>query len=191
MELEEFKSVWVKQKAAFYSQEELDSIFDIKQQHALAGFKLGLKWDLVIAVLISLIVIAILQMQNLATSNFWSVCMGILAAQHILFYQLQVRLIKRFSAFKNNIQESLNIAISKLYGLLWFYRLWPAILSLCLYTIYVASFVSTWPLGQIILVGAIIAITVAIISDRISAILVRKHYLKLCNLKEAFEQLSV
>lgn len=183
MELAELKTAWTRQKTIGYSQEELDSIYHIKQTHSLNSFKTGLSWDLGIAIMISGAFIVVLQVLNFKTSDFWSLCMSLFAVQHILFYKFQVYLLKKFSVFSKDISQSLDGAISKIKGLLWFYRLWPAALTSILSIVYILLYKPQQPIWLMFLIGASLAMIIAILSNVISAVLVRKHLLKLQNLK--------
>ena len=190
MELEEFKTVWQQQKVVTYSPEELNSIFHIKQSHNFAALKLGFSWDLRAAILISVIFIIVLQVLNLRTSDFWSACMAILAIQHVLFYQLQAYLLRKYSVFTRDVSKSITVAISKIRVLLWFYRLWPALLTIILQVIYIFLFTHNYPIWQILLVGTFLATAIAILSNMISAVLVRKQLIRLLNLKQELTALQ-
>jgi hypothetical protein len=190
MELQEFKTGWQKKAIVGYSSEEIESIFSIKQNHSLASLKTGLTWDLVMAIIIAIGFIIVLQILNLRTSNFWSVGMAIFAIQHVIFYQFQIFLLKKNSNFINNINYSITLAISKIKVLLWFYRLWPAMLTLILAITYVLMFKPDVPSWIMVVCGAILAIGIAALSNIISAVLVRKHLLKLENLKRELLRLS-
>jgi len=190
MELEEIKAVYQQKKSIGYSQDELDSIYHIKQQHGFKVLKTGFSWDLIASIFIATIFIVLLQYLDLRTSVFWSICMAVLVVQHILFYLLQNYFIRKLNTFENNISLSLKESITKLRGLLWFYRLWPAILSTTLYSIYLVQFSPELTIGYILLIGILIAISVAGLSNIVSAVLVRKHYQKLILLKEELESLS-
>ena len=190
MELEELKSAWTKQKSVGYSQAELNSIYHLKQKHNFSSLKVGLSWDLLLSILISAIFIVILQILSLNTSNFWSVWMAIFALQHVIFYQLQVYLLRKHSVFSHDISQSLTKAIGKIRGLLWFYRIWPAILTIMLSIIYVIQFKPEQPIWLMLLIGTFLAATIAGLSNIISAVLVRKHLLKLEGLKEDLLKLS-
>ena len=190
MELEELKTVWVKQKSVGYSQAELNSIYHIKQKNNFYSLKVGLSWDLLLSILISAMFIVVLQILSLNTSNFWSVWMAIFALQHVIFYRLQVYLLRKYSVFSHDISQSLTKAIGKIRGLLWFYRLWPAILTIMLSIIYVIQFKPEQPIWLMLLIGTFLAATIAGLSNIISAVLVRKHLLKLEGLKEDLLKLS-
>jgi hypothetical protein len=190
MELDEFKTVWTKQKSVGYSSAELNSIFHIKQNHRFANLKSGLSRDLQLSILLAVVFIVVLQILNLRTSNFWSVCMAIFALQHILFYQFQVYLLRKYSVFSHDISQSLTKAIGKIRGLLWFYRLWPAVLTIILSIVYAVVFKPEQPVWQMIIVGTSLATTIAALSNVISAVLVRKHLLKLEGLKNDLIKLS-
>jgi hypothetical protein len=190
MELEELKTVWTKQKSVGYSQAELNSIFHIKQKHRFASLKSGLSRDLQVSILIAVVFIVVLQIFNLKTSNFWSVCMAIFALQHTLFYRFQTYLLRKYSVFNNDISQSLTTAIGKINGLLWFYRLWPAVLSIILSIIYAVVFKPEQPVWLMSLIGTSLAASIAGLSNVISAVLVRKHLLKLTGLKNDLIKLS-
>jgi hypothetical protein len=190
MELQEFKTSWQKQVIVGYSHEELDGIFAIKQHHSLAALKTGLTWDLVTAIVISIGFIIALQMLNLRTSDFWSACMAIFAIQHVIFYQFQVFLLKRKSNFVNNVKYSITLAIGKIKVLLWIYRLWPATLTVILAVTYIMMFKPNVAIWMMLLTGLIVAIVVAALSNIISAVLVRKHLLKLEKLQQELLILS-
>lgn len=190
MELEELKSVWAKQKPVGYSQAELNSIFHIKQKHNFSSLKSGLSWDLLLSVLISAVFIVVLQVLSLKTSNFWSVFMAIFALQHVLFYQFQVFLLRKYSVFSHDISHSLTKAIGKIKGLLWFYRLWPAILTIILTMVYVGLFEPEQPIWLMLVIGTFLAAVIAGISNIISAALMRKHLMKLEGLKKDLLKLS-
>jgi len=190
MELAEFKTVWTKQKSVGYSPVELNSIFHIKQKHRFASLKSGLSWDLQLSILLAVVFIVVLQILNLKTSNFWSVCMAIFALQHILLYQFQVYLLRKYSVFSQDISQSLTKAIGRISGLLWFYRLWPAVLTIILFVVYAVVFKPEQPLWLMFLIGTLLAATIAGLSNVISAVLVRKHLLKLAGLKNDLIKLS-
>ncbi|RLD24445.1 MAG: hypothetical protein DRI71_02535 [Bacteroidetes bacterium] len=184
MELKEFKTAWTKQKTIGYSQEELDSIYHIKQKHSLESFKLGLSWDLAVAIIISIAFIVVLQVLDYRASNFWSICMALFAAQHVLFYRFQVYLLRKYSVFNNDVSQSLANAISKIKGLLWFYRLWPAALTIILSVVYIVIYKPQQPVWLMLLVGTSLAIVISALSNVISAVLVRKHLIKLQKLEQ-------
>jgi hypothetical protein len=190
MELQEFKTSWQKQAIVGYSHEELDSIFAIKQHHSLAALKTGLTWDLVTAIVISIGFIITLQMLDLRTSDFWSACMAIFAIQHVIFYQIQLFLLKRNSNFVNNVKYSITLAIGKIKVLLWIYRLWPATLTVILAITYVMMFKPNVAVWMMLIIGLTLATVVAALSNIISAVLVRKHLLKLENLQQELLILS-
>jgi len=184
MDIENFKVAWQKQETVGYSPSELDSIYHIKKSHALDNLKSGLSWDLLSSIVLAVLFIILLQVLNLKTSNFWSVCMGILAIQHIVFYQLQAYFIRKYSIFKHNVVQSLEESIRKVNLLLWFYRVWPATLTVILYSTYFGMFNPGWPLAQILLLGTILALGIAGLSNIISAVLVRKYIKRLIRLKD-------
>jgi hypothetical protein len=191
MDLEEFKVGWKKQEATSYSEEELKGIYHLRESRTLAELSSGLTWDLILALIISALFIIVLQVAAFQTSNFWSLCMGILAFQHLVFYQYQRRLIKKYSSYTNNVFQSIDGASKRLKRLLWFYRLWPASLTLILFVIYINQFDPLWPLLQVIMLGLGLAISIALLSNKISAVLVRKHYYKLKKLsKELRKQIK-
>ena len=190
MELEEFKKVWRLKKDVAYSQAELNSIFHIKQKHSFAELKSGFSRDLKLAILISVVFIVALQILDFRTSNFWSASMALFALQHVLFYQFQVFLLRKYSEFNNNISQSLSQAISKIRGLLWFYRLWPAVLTIILSMVYATLFKPEQPVWLMLLLSLILATIIAVISNIISAALVREHLLKLQNLRQDLIKLS-
>ena len=184
MELEELKTAWTKQKTIGYSQEELNSIYHIKQTHSLSSFKSGLSWDLGAAMLISIVFIVVLQVLDFKTSDFWSLCMALFAVQHIMFYKFQVYLLRKFSVFSKDVSQSLTGAITKIKGLLWFYRLWPAALTTILSIVYIVLYRPQQPIWLMFIIGTFMAMVIAILSNVISAVLVRTHLLRLQNLKE-------
>lgn len=190
MELDELKTAWTKQKSIGYSPAELNSIFHIKQKHNFSSLKSGLSWDLQLSILLAVVFIAVLQILNLKSSDFWSVCMAIFALQHILFYQFQVFLLRKYSVFSHDISQSLTTAIGKIRGLLWFYRLWPAILTIILAMVYVVVFKPQQPVWLMLLIGTFLAAAIAVLSNIISAVLVRKHLLKLEGLRNDLLKLS-
>ena len=116
--------------------------------------------------------------------------MAVFATQHILFYLLQVSLLKRYSVFSQDINLSLKNAIVKIRVLLWFYRLWPAALTIILTTVYAIEFNLSQPIWQMIIIGLVLAAAVAVLSNIISAVLVRKQLLKLEGLALALETLK-
>jgi hypothetical protein len=184
MELKEFKTVWTNQKTIGYSQEELDSIYHIKQTHSLNSFKLGLSWDLGVAIFISIAFILVLQLLDYGASNFWSICMALFAVQHVFFYRFQAYLLRKYSIFNNDVSQSLANAISKIKGLLWFYRLWPAALTIILSIVYIVLYKPQQPTWLMLLFGTSITILIAAVSNVISAVLVRKHLVKLQKLEQ-------
>lgn len=188
MDLEEFKVDWKKQEAVSYSEEELKGIYQLRESRTLAELSTGLTWDLILALIISAVFIIVLQVAAFQTSNFWSVCMGILALQHLVFYQYQRRLINKFSTYSNNVLHSIDSASKRLKRLLWFYRLWPASLTVLLFIIYMNQFNPLLALWQVIIIGLSLSVSIAILSNQISAILVRKHYSKL---KKLSKELSI
>lgn len=191
MNLEEFKVGWKKQEAISYSDEELKGIFHLRESRILAEVSTGLTWDLILAMIISTVFIIALQVAEYQTSNFWSVCMGILSLQHLVFYQYQRRLIKKYSTYLNDVLQSIEGASKRLKRLLWFYRLWPASLTVLLFVIYINQFNPLLALWQVILIGLGLSVSIAILSNQISAVLVRKHYRKLKKLsKELIDQLN-
>ena len=191
MNLEEFKVGWKKQEAISYSDEELKGIFHLRESRILAEVSTGLTWDLILAMIISTVFIIALQVAEYQTSNFWSVCMGILSLQHLVFYQYQRRLIKKYSTYLNDVLQSIEGASKRLKRLLWFYRLWPASLTVLLFVIYINQFNPLLTLWQVILIGLGLSVSIAILSNQISAVLVRKHYRKLKKLsKELIDQLN-
>jgi hypothetical protein len=190
MELQDFKTAWTAQKTIGYSPEELDSIYHIKQLHSFTNLKAGWSWDLKLAILISVVFIVALQMLDLKTSNFWSIGMAILTVQHVLFYQFQLYLLRKYSVFSNGISQSLSISIGKIKVLLWFYRLWPAVLTIMLSLVYVFLFTPEQPAWLMIIIGTLLATVVAGLSNILSAVLVRKHLLKLVGLKMQLIRLS-
>ena len=191
MNLEEFKVGWKKQEAISYSDEELKGIFHLRESRILAEVSTGLTWDLILAMIISTVFIIALQVAEYQTSNFWSVCMGILSLQHLVFYQYQRRLIKKYSTYLNDVLQSIEGASKRLKRLLWFYRLWPASLTVLLFVIYINQFNPLLALWQVILIGLGLSVSIAILSNQISAVLVRKHYHKLKKLsKELIDQLN-
>ena len=190
MELQELKSVWTKQKTISYSPEELNSIYHIKQIHSFSNLKAGWSWDLKLSILISVIFITTLQILDFKTSNFWTLCMATLALQHILFYQIQLNLLRKYSVFNNDIRQSLSKAIGKIRVLLWFYRLWPAVLTIILSMVYVVLFKPQQPVWLIVVTGILLATAVAVLSNIISAVLVRKHLIKLEGLRMDLVKLS-
>ena len=190
MKLQEFKTAWTKQKAIGYSSEELNSIYHIKQIHNFANLKTGWSWDLILSIIIAAVFIAALQILGLKTSNFWSVCMAALALQHIIFYQIQLYLVRKYSVFNHDISRSLSQAIDKVRILLWFYRLWPAVLTIILSFVYVVLFRPQQPVLLSIISGTLLASVVAILANILSAVLVRKHLLKLEGLKKDLIKLN-
>lgn len=190
MELQELKTTWTKQKTIGYSAEELNSIYHIKQIHSFANLKTGWSWDLKLSILISVIFITALQILNFRTSDFWAICMATLAIQHVLFYQVQLFLLRKYSAFNHDINQSLSKAIGKIRVLLWFYRLWPAVLTIILSMVYVALFKPQQPVWLMLVTGISLAAAVAVLSNIISAVLVRKHLIKLEGLRRGLIKLS-
>ncbi len=190
MALEDLKIAWTKQKPVGYSADELNSIYHIKQLHSITSLKTGLSWDLLLALLISVIFIAVLQILDFSASNFWSVCMAVFATQHVVFYQYQIHLLRKYSVFSQNIGLSLENVIGKIRLLLWFYRLWPAVLTMLLSSVYVILFKVEQPIWQMLLIGSLLAIGVAILSNIISAVLVRKQLIKLESLRSEFKRLA-
>ena len=188
MNIEEFKISWKKQEAISYSDEELQSIYQIRESRTLSELSTGFTRDLVAALMITIGFIIILQISGLKTSNFWSVSMAILGIQHLVFYQYQRRLIRKYSNYENNVLQSIESALKRLKKLLWFYRLWPATLTIVLYAIYINQFNPLLLLWQSIIIGLVFALVVAGISNQISAIMVRKHYRKLKNLQKGLQK---
>ena len=184
MDLEEFKVGWKKQEAISYSDEELKGIYHLRESRTLAEVSTGLTWDLILAIIISTVFIIALQVAAFKTSNFWSICMGILVLQHLVFYQYQRRLINKYSTYSNDVLQSIEGASKRLKRLLWFYRLWPASLTGLLFVIYINQFNPLLPLWQVILIGIVLSVSIAILSNQISAVLVRKHYQKLKKLSK-------
>ena len=184
MDLEEFKVGWKKQEAVRYSDEELESIYQIREARTLSNLLTGFTWDLVVALALSALFIIILQVSDLKTSNFWSICMGILALQHLVFYQYQHRLIKRYSHCDDNVRKSIESSLNRLKKLLWVYRLSPALLIIVLYAVYINQFGSMGSIWQSLSVGIILAAIGALIANQLSAVLVRKHYVKLIELQK-------
>jgi hypothetical protein len=184
MDIETFKAGWQKQEAVSYSDEELQSIYQIRENRTISELSTGFTRDLVAALVLSVLFILILQISDLKTSNFWSLFMGILAFQHLIFYQYQRRLIRKYSYYNTNVLQSLEGALKRLKKLLWFYRLWPASLTIVLYAIYINQFDPQWSLWQTLCVGLFLAIIIAAVSNQISAVLVRKHYIKLKRLQK-------
>ena len=184
MDIEEFKVGWKKQEAVSYSDEELQSIYQIRESRILSDISVVFTRDLVAALFMSVVFIAILQISGLKTGDFWSICMGILAIQHLVFYQYQRRLIRKYSNYEDNVLQSIKSASKRLKKLLWFYRLWPATLAMVLYIIYINQFNPGWALWPTIITGMLLAILVAAISNQISAVMVRKHLNKLKNLQK-------
>ena len=183
MELQEFKTAWTNQKTIGYSSEELSSIYHIKQIHSFANLKAGWSRDLKLAILIAVIFMAALQILDYKTSDFWTICMAVLSVQHVLFYQIQLYLLRKYSVFNNDISQSLSRAIGKIRILLWFYRLWPGLLTIILSIVYVVLFRPQQPAWMMIIIGTLLATAVAVLSNILSAVLVRKHLLKLEGLK--------
>lgn len=190
MELQELKSVWIKQKTIGYTAEELNSIYHIKQIHSFTILKASWSWDLKLSILISVIFIAALQILNFTTSDFWTACMAIFSLQHILFYQIQLYFLRKYSVFNQDISKSLSKAIGKIRILLWFYRLWPALLTIILSSIYVVLFKPQQPIWLMLVTGILLATAVAVLSNIISAVLVRKHLIKLEGLRMDLIKLS-
>ena len=190
MELQDLKTVWTKQKTIDYSPEELNSIYHIKQIHSFSNLKTDWSWDLKLSILISVIFITALQILEFRTSDFWTVCMAALAIQHVLFYQFQLFLLRKYSAFNHDIGQSLSKAIGKIKVLLWFYRLWPAVLTIILSIVYVALFKPQQPIWLMVVTGILLATAVAVLSNIISAVLVRKHLIKLEGLRMDLIKLS-
>jgi hypothetical protein len=190
MDLQELKTVWIKQKTIGYSPEELNSIYHIKQIHSFTNLKAGWSWDLKLSIRISVLFIAALQILDFSTSNFWTLCMATLALQHIMFYQIQLYLLRKYSVFNNDIRQSLSKAIGKIRILLWFYRLWPAVRTTMLSIVYIVLFKPQQPVWLVIVIGTVLAGTVAVLSDILSAVLVRKHLQKLEGLKMDLVNLS-
>ena len=117
--------------------------------------------------------------------------MAIFTLQHILFYQLQIYLLRKYSIFNQDVKASLTLAISNIRGLLWFYRLWPAVLTILLSIIYIGMFKPEHPLWQMLVIGTILAVGIGILSNIISAVLVRQHLIRLEGLKQYLVKLSV
>ena len=184
MEIEELKATWTNQKTIGYSQEELDSIYHIKQSHSLNILKSGLSWDLGVAIFITIAFIVFLQILDFKASNFWSICMGVFALQHILFYRFQVYLLRKYSVFSKDVSQSITDAIRKIRGLLWFYRLWPATLTILLSVVYFGLYRPQIHLWLMLLIVTFLAGAIAILSNIISAVLVRKQLSRLESLKE-------
>jgi len=187
MDIEEFKVGWHKQEAVSYSDEELKSIYQIRESRTLTELSTGFTWDLVAALVLSAVFILILQISGLKTSNFWSICMGILAVQHLVFYQYQRHLIRKYSNSGNNVLQSVESVSQRLKKLLWFYRIWPASLVIVLYVVYINQFSPLLLLWQTIIIGLFLAVLVGMISNQLSAVMVRKHYIKLKNLQKDLE----
>ena len=190
MELENLKKAWTLQKTVSYSTEELNSIYHIKQMHSFRSLRSWFSWDLQLALLITIVFIGILQMLDLRTSNFWSLCLAVFATQHVLFYLLQLRLLRKYSTFKQDISASLNKAIGKIKVLLWFYRLWPAALTIILTLVYTVEFNPRQPIWLMLIIGSILAGAVALLSNVISAVIVRKQLVKLDGLAIALKTLN-
>ena len=191
MALEGLKTAWARQKTVGYSPEELNSIFHIKQTHRFEDIKSTFTWDLILALIISLSFIVALQLLDYRTSDFWSVCMAIFALQHILFYQLQVYLLRKYNVFKDNVGQSLTTAINNVHALLWFYRLWPAMLTLLLSLVYVYLFRPEAVGWVMFLIVITLAAGIGLLSNIISAVTVRKHLIKLENLKQDYLNLMI
>ncbi|MEN8248006.1 MAG: hypothetical protein ABFS32_03685 [Bacteroidota bacterium] len=190
MELETIRTVWQSKKPVSYSQEELDSIYDIKKANSLTQLRNAFTTDLVMALVLTIVFIAILQVLNFDSSNFWSVCMAVLAIQHIVFYLIQHSLIKKYQAFEENVSFSIERSISRLRSLLWFYRIWPAFLSAGLYSFYINQFTPGWSTTTIALTGVVIILGVGVLANYISAVMIRKHIVQLQDIKEEYKGIS-
>ena len=190
MELDQLKEKWIAKNIPVYTSEELDSIFHIKQGNILSGFKLNLSKDLIIAEALAIGFVVVLQLLNFRTSDFWSLMMLFLAAQHLIIYSLQNRLIAKLKTFNLNIPRSLKNLIDKMTILLWIYRIWPTSLSLILYSIYILQFSSEWTNGVILITGLALASITLIISNSLSAVLVRNHLKELKNILQSLEELK-
>lgn len=183
------KEKWIGVKAPGYSEAELQSIFQIKQKHSLGRFKINLSNDLLIAEVLAIGFIVILQILDFRTSNFWSLMMLFLAIQHLIIYSLQNSLISRVQEFSGNVENSIQESISKLNALLMHYRIWPVLLSIILYTVYVSQFASGWSITNTALIGAALAIGTLILSNSLSALLVRNQLQELQKLARRLDDL--
>jgi len=182
IELEDIRNKW-RAKNVSYSPEELDSIFSIKKGNIIKAFRTSISTDLIVAEILAIGFIILLQYLQLATSNFWSVMMIFLALQHLILYLLQINLIIKALVFRNEIRDSISSSIKRLSILLWHYRIWPPILSFGLYMLYWLLYPNDITLPWLI-AGALIVISgVALISNVLSAVIVRKHLVKLKELE--------
>jgi hypothetical protein len=188
MELDTIKSIWQEKEIVSYSREELASIYYIKKANTLTRLKDGFSLDLILALVLSVVFIVVLQILNFESSNFWSVCMGILAFQHILFYNIQRKMIKKNLEFEQNVLQSIDKTISRLRSLLWFYRVWPALLSVFLYNFYIYMFTPEWSTFNMLVAGAIITVGIGILANYISAVMIRRHILRLSDIKKEYEE---
>lgn len=188
MELEAIKTSWQLKEPVSYSEEELESIYNIKKSNVLGELKIAFSVDLIIAISLASVFIFALQVLNYASSDFWSVCMAILVIQHLVFYLYQSVMIKKYQAFEDNVLHSIRNHIKKLKVLLWFYRMWPAILALVLYIYYIIRFTPDWTLSIIVVSGSSITITAGILSNYVSAVMIRRQIMRLGAVLEEYER---
>lgn len=162
-------------KSPEYSEEELASIFTIRKSNVLGVFRSGLRYDLIISVVLVAVFILILQMLNLKTSNFWSTVMAFVGIQHFLIYSLQSFLIRNLTRYTEDVKQSIETSILNLNRLLWHYRIFPTVLSLFLFTFYSWQFDIQLTNGVLVLVALFIAGVVLLISEFLSSILVKRQ----------------
>lgn len=187
MDLEKIKANWTEIETPVYSKEELASIYSIKQSNILLLFKSTLKADLIISELLVLCFILFLQLMDFKTSNFWSVIMGFVGIQHLFIYLLQSILIKRMVRFTDNVSQSINTSIGNLKLVMKFYRVFPVLLSLGLYTLYVSLFDISLASMNIFIIGIGLVILVLAVSEFLSLVLVKTHIKRLEKLKTDFD----
>jgi len=190
MELDQLKEKWITKDVPTYNSQELESIFNIRKGNILTRFKLDLGKDLIIAEVLAIGFILTLQVLDFQTSNFWSLMLFILAMQHLIIYSLQSKMIAKLTGFNQNVAISIQNLIKKLSRLLWLYRLWPPMLSLFLYTVYVINFSKEWSGGVIFSIGVGLAVITYLISNSLSAVLVRNHLRELKNISRSLETLK-
>lgn len=185
--MNDLKTKWKTVLTPRYSEEELKSIYNIKKDHSLGFLRAKLGWDLVVAEIIVVAFIVFLQIIDLSSSNFWSMIMAFIGIQHLFLYQLQAKLIEKRLQFADNLSQSLQTSIKLLKGLLWHYRIWPAVLSLVLYSGYYLWFRPDWSTLTLALQGWVIIVLVTSISTLLSALVVRKQ---IDHLSQLFQKLA-
>lgn len=190
MELEAIKTRWQEQTAPAYSTEELTSIGEIRNNRVAGSFKKGLSIDLLIAEIAVIGFILLLQLFDLRYSNFWSVIMAFLGAQHLVFYLAQVWFIERYLQPSGNLIESIERASRRLTVLLWHYRIWPTALSLTLFLLYQWQYSSVFTTIELVGICVLLAAVTVFISNKLSAALVKRHIDQLTDVKLFFEQHS-